>query len=206
MIKKRARKGDSAFFGFSVDKPDDSETHLVQNRKSLVRGVVLSAESDKHVTDFERCSSTANDGKDVGPDLNLGSSANDHDSAEKTRWRKMSVMDQQVPICKDYHDTGYCTYGDSCKFMHIRDDILSSSQLERKIAMDIMKKAQLLTKDSVSEQPEVCGICHNFFVNPVVAICGHKFCGDCAMKRFRSVSSCAVCGLDTGGVFNSVRS
>jgi hypothetical protein len=33
-----------------------------------------------------------------------------------------------IPTCKDCHDTGYYTFGASCKFMHIRDDVLGSTR------------------------------------------------------------------------------
>ena len=31
-------------------------------------------------------------------------------------------MDYQPDLCKDYKETGYCGYGDSCKFLHDRGD------------------------------------------------------------------------------------
>jgi hypothetical protein len=40
-------------------------------------------------------------------------------------------MDYQPDICKDYKETGYCGFGDSCKFMHDRGDYKSGWQLER---------------------------------------------------------------------------
>ena len=39
---------------------------------------------------------------------------------------RMTVrFDYQPDICKDYKETGYCGYGDSCKFMHDRGDYKS---------------------------------------------------------------------------------
>ena len=34
-------------------------------------------------------------------------------------------FDYQPDICKDYKETGFCGYGDNCKFMHDRGDYLS---------------------------------------------------------------------------------
>jgi len=36
--------------------------------------------------------------------------------------RVSAMFDYQPDICKDYKKTGYCGYGDSCKFMHDRGD------------------------------------------------------------------------------------
>ncbi|KAI3857654.1 hypothetical protein MKW98_028918 [Papaver atlanticum] len=42
-----------------------------------------------------------------------------------TRW------DYQPDICKDYKQSGYCGFGDSCKFIHDRGDYKSGWQMER---------------------------------------------------------------------------
>merc|ERR1719231_959698 len=34
-------------------------------------------------------------------------------------------------ICKDYKETGYCGYGDSCKFMHDRSDYKQGFHLDK---------------------------------------------------------------------------
>lgn len=39
--------------------------------------------------------------------------------------------DYQPDICKDYKETGYCGFGDSCKFLHDRSDYKHGWQLER---------------------------------------------------------------------------
>jgi hypothetical protein len=40
-------------------------------------------------------------------------------------------FDYQPDICKDYKETGFCSYGDSCKFLHDRGDYKSGWELER---------------------------------------------------------------------------
>lgn len=45
--------------------------------------------------------------------------------------RMSARFDYQPDICKDYKETGYCGYGDSCKFMHDRGDYKSGWQLEK---------------------------------------------------------------------------
>jgi RING finger protein 113A len=38
-----------------------------------------------------------------------------------TNIRASNVIDYQPDICKDYFETGYCGWGDSCKFLHMRE-------------------------------------------------------------------------------------
>ena len=42
--------------------------------------------------------------------------------------------DYAPDVCKDYKETGFCGFGDSCKFMHDRSDYKSGWQLEREWA------------------------------------------------------------------------
>ena len=41
--------------------------------------------------------------------------------------------DYAPDICKDYKETGFCGFGDSCKFMHDRSDYKFGWQLEREM-------------------------------------------------------------------------
>ena len=45
--------------------------------------------------------------------------------------RATTSWDYQPGICKDYRETGYCGFGDSCKFLHDRSDFKSGWQLEK---------------------------------------------------------------------------
>jgi RING finger protein 113A len=40
-------------------------------------------------------------------------------------------FDYQPDLCKDYKETGYCTFGDACKFMHDRGDYKSGWEIDR---------------------------------------------------------------------------
>lgn len=40
-------------------------------------------------------------------------------------------FDYQPDLCKDYKETGYCGFGDACKFMHDRGDYKSGQELSR---------------------------------------------------------------------------
>lgn len=56
-------------------------------------------------------------------------------------YRATAVMDYKPDICKDFRDTGYCGYGDACKFLHDRSDYKSGWQLERDWEESQKKKA-----------------------------------------------------------------
>lgn len=45
--------------------------------------------------------------------------------------RASTRFDYQPDICKDYKNTGYCGYGDSCKFLHDRGDYKPGWQIEK---------------------------------------------------------------------------
>jgi RING finger protein 113A len=45
--------------------------------------------------------------------------------------RTTAVFDYQPDVCKDYKETGYCGYGDACKFLHDRGDHKSGWEVER---------------------------------------------------------------------------
>jgi RING finger protein 113A len=112
--------------------------------------------------------------------------------------RVSARFDYQPDICKDYKETGYCGYGDSCKFMHDRGDYKSGWQLEkeyeeaekarkRRIAMrggDGSDEAAEDDDDDEGEEalPFACYICRQPFVDPVVTKCKHYFCEHCALK------------------------
>jgi RING finger protein 113A len=48
-----------------------------------------------------------------------------------TYLRSTSRFDYQMDICKDFKETGFCGFGDSCKFLHDRSDYKSGWQLEK---------------------------------------------------------------------------
>ncbi|KAI8021166.1 Zinc finger CCCH domain-containing protein 1 [Camellia lanceoleosa] len=110
--------------------------------------------------------------------------------------RVSARFDYQPDICKDYKETGYCGYGDSCKFMHDRGDYKSGWQMEewdeaqkarkRNLAMggDDMDEGTADHSDEDDEDalPFACFICRQPFVDPVVTRCKHYFCEHCALK------------------------
>jgi len=124
---------------------------------------------------------------------------------------RMSVrFDYQPDICKDYKETGFCGYGDACKFMHDRGDYKSGWQLEREWDDKEKKRKEALAMGMVrevegeggegedseeeDELPFACFICREPFVDPVVTKCQHYFCEHCALKV-------STASLDVPGFF-----
>jgi RING finger protein 113A len=138
--------------------------------------------------------------------------------------RVTARFDYQPDICKDYKETGFCGYGDTCIYLHDRTDTISGWQLERQWEeqqkLKKVKQEQIMndfatgilndnrnddSKLIVSDDglPFACHICREHFKDPVVTNCSHYFCEACIMNHVRTVSeACPICNKDTGSVFN----
>jgi RING finger protein 113A len=57
-------------------------------------------------------------------------------SKSMTNVRITSQFDYAPDICKDYKETGFCGYGDSCKFLHDRGDYKMGWQIDREFALE----------------------------------------------------------------------
>lgn len=127
--------------------------------------------------------------------------------------RMTYVMDFKPDICKDYKDTGYCGYGDACKFVHDRGDYKQGWQLdkdwEQKLQEQKEKQAELermekalnsdgeevdLNADDDEEEDETfdgsipgeCQMCSKSWLDvrsPIVTKCKHYFCEACALRN-----------------------
>ncbi|XP_007530031.2 E3 ubiquitin-protein ligase RNF113A-like [Erinaceus europaeus] len=119
--------------------------------------------------------------------------------------------DYQPDICKDYKETGFCGFGDSCKFLHDRSDYKHGWQMEREL--DEGRYGAELDDDyrvagggdGDDDLPVRCFICRQPFRDPVVTKCRHYFCEACALHHFRASPRCYVCDQQTHGVFNPAK-
>ncbi|XP_014224281.1 RING finger protein 113A [Trichogramma pretiosum] len=116
--------------------------------------------------------------------------------------------DYQPDICKDYKETGFCGFGDSCKYLHDRSDYKHGWQLEAEAGADASgdeddKKYEI---DSDEETlPFKCFICRESFTDPVVTKCKHYFCEKCALQQYKKSARCFICNVNTYGVFNPAK-
>lgn len=133
------------------------------------------------------------------------------------------LMDYQPDICKDFKQTGYCGYGDNCKFLHSRDDFKTGWKLNKdweafqqhnqrdanliaaantiRPGGDLQKVVEETIEKTIKDIPFKCVICRNDYKNPVVTSCEHYFCNKCFFRRIKDTGNkkCVICGHDTKG-------
>lgn len=138
-----------------------------------------------------------------------------------TNVRTITVTDFAPDVCKDYKQTGFCGFGDSCKFLHAREDYKQGWELDKdwekvgsknkNIPGQRRRKAGEEVDDEEEEDalletiPFACIICKEGYKQPIVTKCGHYFCEGCALGRYRKNPNCAACGAGTNGVFNGAK-
>lgn len=90
-----------------------------------------------------------------------------------TNLRSTVRWDYQPDLCKDYKETGFCGFGDSCKFLHDRTDYKHGWQIEREVAAGTYGndgddgKYEVESSDE-DELPFRCLICRQTFKSPIV--------------------------------------
>lgn len=145
-----------------------------------------------------------------------------------TNIRTITITDFAPDVCKDYKQTGFCGFGDNCKFLHAREDYKQGWQMDREWENVNKGKKSMQgtvissanrgsvtggaededgdTEEAMLEKiPFACIICKGDYREPVVTRCGHYFCESCALKRYRKDPTCAACRTGTNGVFNSAK-
>ncbi len=87
-------------------------------------------------------------------------------------------FDYQPDVCKDYKETGYCGYGDSCKFLHDRGDYKSGWQIEKEWEEEQNRRHEAELRAAYQDEddkedeedglPFACLICREDFKRPIV--------------------------------------
>lgn len=137
--------------------------------------------------------------------------------AGPTNVRQITLVDYQPDVCKDYKETGFCGFGDTCKFLHDRGDYLHGWQLDNSFLSNQAASGSFMAQQKARDEggadsdsdsdtedlPFACLICRKpFGPDPIVTLCGHYFDSACAIKRFAKTGKCFACGASTNGVFN----
>lgn len=116
--------------------------------------------------------------------------------------------DYQPDICKDFKETGFCGFGDSCKFMHDRSDYKQGWQLELEMANNTYGTEDSTKYEISSDEDDLpfrCFICRKSFKDPVMTKCNHYFCEKCALDQYKKSTRCYVCGVQTSGFFKPAK-
>jgi RING finger protein 113A len=147
--------------------------------------------------------------------------------------RMTTFTDYAPDVCKDYKKTGFCGFGDSCKFAHMREEFKQGWALDEEhdkankngtvkpsgtVISSAAGRRQGISNDAerdlddeekerrmLEKIPFNCTICEGAYKDPIVTRCGHYFCEKCAMDRYKRNPNCAICGAGTSGVFNYSR-
>lgn len=109
-----------------------------------------------------------------------------------------TVTDLQPDVCKEFFKNGFCGYGDTCKFLHIRDELVQKVPIEKRWKVE---KKPLQRETKAGE----CPICKSKVQSPVETHCGHVFCKACCLGLFKKGTACFVCGADTHGAVQPVK-
>ncbi|KAF2751173.1 hypothetical protein M011DRAFT_103369 [Sporormia fimetaria CBS 119925] len=133
-----------------------------------------------------------------------------------TNIRTITVTDYAPDVCKDYKQTGFCGFGDNCKFLHAREDYAAGWKLDKEweiqtkgkkptgtIVASANRTAEEKKNDAdialLEKIPFACIVCKGPYKNPVMTKCGHYFCQQCAMNRYKKDPTCAACSEKLNG-------
>jgi len=239
-IRIKRRKKNSAVVTASSKEPN-ANRELSTTKFSADRSVAITSVNDAtkqsnwHEADGEGDGAFKTAGRLAGSDGTYKGLANQAKFIEKnpdapdrkfgpikaaTNIRTITVTDFAPDVCKDYKQTGFCGFGDNCKFLHAREDYKQGWQLDKEwesvtkgkknLGGTVVASADRTAAadeeddedDILGDIPFACIICKESYKRPIQTRCGHYFCETCALKRYRKDPTCAACGTATNGIFN----
>lgn len=225
-------------YGFSYESTGAKRTSAIAEAVTLSNRDLEAEEEERKKGSAKKMSTTSADGTllytgQAGYTQHMKQSKYSGPVRQTGHVRPDVRMDYARDICKDFKETGYCGYGDTCIFLHDRGDYKAGWQIEREWELEQKQKRENkaktfktgsksaspfadsdksndVTADGLKvssreskDLPFACYICRKPFSDPVVTKCQHYFCQKCALDRYSTEKTCAVCKENTGGSFNS---
>jgi RING finger protein 113A len=127
-------------------------------------------------------------------------------TSSDTADNKKIYMDYEPLLCKEYKLKGYCGYGDTCKFIHSRDDYINENKLTKKHWKNSQESKEEDKKiDVVVKSTDLCKVCKVPFESDpskrlIQLVCQHVFCKSCFMEQLKlNKMECPECGHDSKG-------
>ena len=102
-------------------------------------------------------------------------------------------FDYKADRCKDFKDTGYCGFGDSCIFLHDRSEYKTGWELDTEFEAQQASKPVL--EEEIVDYNRVCFICNKGeMIQPkILPECRHQFCGNCITGQLKLNLKCPLC-------------
>ncbi|XP_066239620.1 E3 ubiquitin-protein ligase RNF113A-like [Saccopteryx leptura] len=191
--------------GYELDTDKERDAQAIFERSQKVQEELRGREDDKiyrGINNYQKFVKPKDTGNAASGTVREGPVRAPEHLRATVRW------DYQPDICKDYKETGFCGFGDSCKFLHDRSDYKHGWQIERELdegRYSVSEDENYEVRSQREEVPFKCFICRQSFQNPVVTKCRHYFCESCALRHFQTTRRCYVCGQRTNGIFNPAK-
>ncbi|KTG33677.1 hypothetical protein cypCar_00001507 [Cyprinus carpio] len=180
---------------YQLDTERDKDAQAIFERSQKIQEELTGKEDDKIYRGIN------NYHKYIKPkDSTMGNASSGKDQSEHLR--ATVRWDYQPDICKDYKETGFCGFGDSCKFLHDRSDYKHGWQIERELEegrYGANDEENYEVSSDEEDLPFKCFICRDSFKNPIITKCRHYFCEACALQHYRKSKRCYVCNQQTNG-------
>jgi len=148
--KKRTRPSSASGADGGEDHSGQAIMHTYKSADNRISAKDMATRGSEH----ETVTKTEENGKDnarMQPKGLKGFSAGP--ISAPTFVRTTCRFDYQPDICKDYKETGYCGFGDTCIYLHDRTDTVSGWQLEKEWEERKKEEERKKRKDSGQFHP-----------------------------------------------------
>lgn len=113
-------------------------------------------------------------------------------------------FDYAPDLCKDYLETGYCGFGDSCKFLHDRGDYKMGWELDESTHTEQNYQIEEPTNPSLIS----CQLCQREHSaetkSKILPECQHRFCYQCITTALRKKLKCPLCKVPVSGIIKPI--